>query len=129
MYKRPPLRHQAHKVRYAFDMTIDVDWVCVASQAKMLNRVKTRQRVCLTQILCIHQIGLTKCYVFVFGFWQGADVNNFDLTIGGHMCNKTIDARGDINMALWIVIVDEPSDQQVLVEIMAPHGSGSVGVI
>lgn len=45
------------------------------------------------------------------------------------MCNKTIDARGDINMALWIVIVDEPSDQQVLVEIMALHGSGSVGVI
>ena len=110
-------------------MTIYSAWVCVVSQAKMLNRVKTRQRVCLTQILWIHQIGLTKCYVFVFGFWQGADVINFDLTIGGHMYNKTIDARGDISMSLWIVIVDEPCDQQVLVEIMTFNGSGSVGVI
>ncbi len=69
----------------------------------MLNRVNTRQRICVTQILWTHQIGLTKYYFFVFGFWQGADVNNFDLTIGDHMCNKTIYARGDINMALWIV--------------------------
>jgi hypothetical protein len=95
----------------------------------MLNRVKTRQRVCLAQILWVHQIGLSKYYVVVFGFLQGADVNNFDLTIGGHMCNKTIDARGNINMALWVVIVDEPCDQQILVEIMALNGSSSVGVI
>jgi len=95
----------------------------------MLNRVKTGQRVCLTQILRIHQISLTKCDVFEFGFWQGADVNNFDPTIGGHMCNKTIHAGGDINMALWIVVVDEPCDQQVLMDIMALNGSGSVGVI
>jgi hypothetical protein len=45
------------------------------------------------------------------------------------MYNKTIDARGDISMSLWIVIVDEPCDQQVLVEIMTFNGSGSVGVI
>ncbi|WP_347837091.1 hypothetical protein [uncultured Planktomarina sp.] len=45
------------------------------------------------------------------------------------MCNKTIDARGNINMALWIVIVDEPCDQQVLVDILAFNGSSSVGVI
>jgi hypothetical protein len=45
------------------------------------------------------------------------------------MCNKTIHARGDVNMALWIVVVDEPCDQQVLMDIMALNGSGSVGVI
>ena len=83
----------------------------------------------LTQILWIHQISLTQFDVFMFRIWQGVDVNSFDLTIGGHMCNKSIDARGYINTALWIVVVDEPCDQQVLMEIMALTGFGSVGVI
>ena len=95
----------------------------------MLNRVKTGQRVCLTQILRIHQISLTKCDVFEFGFWQGADVNNFDLTIGGHMRDKAINTRSDINMAFGIVVVDDPCDQQASMEIMALTGFGSVGVI
>ena len=95
----------------------------------MLNRMQTRQRTCLTQTLWIHQINLTEFDVFMFRIWQGADVNSFDLTIGGHTCNKSIDARGDINMALWIVVVDEPCDQQVLMEIMAITGFDSVGVI
>ena len=91
--------------------------------------MQTRQRTCLTQTLWIHQINLTEFDVFMFRIWQGADVNSFDLTIGGHMCNKSIDARGYINTALWIVVVDEPCDQQVLMEIMALTGFGSVGVI
>ena len=91
--------------------------------------MQTRQRTCLTQTLWIHQINLTEFDVFIFRIWQGADVNSFDLTIGGHTCNKSIDARGDINMALWIVVVDELCDQQVLMEIMAITCFGSVGVI
>ena len=91
--------------------------------------MQTRQRTCLIQILWIHQINLTEFDVFMFRIWQGADVNSFDLTIGGHTCNKSIDARGDINMALWIVVVDEPCDQQVLMEIMAITCFRSVGEI
>ena len=91
--------------------------------------MQTRQRVCLTQILGIHQVSLTEFDVFMFRIWQGAHVNHFDLTIAGHMRDKAINTRGDINMAFGIVVVDDPCDQQVLMEIMALTGFGSVGVI
>jgi hypothetical protein len=45
------------------------------------------------------------------------------------MRDKAINTRSDINMAFGIVVADDPCDQQVLMEIMALTGFGSVGVI
>jgi hypothetical protein len=47
----------------------------------------------------------------------GANVEDFDRTKGGYVCDKTIHPRADINMATGVAFKNLSCNQKILMEI------------
>lgn len=115
------------QVGNADSMPIRVDGVSVSSQTEVFQGVQAGHRVIesVQPLVEVQKITLDELDGLVADC-QRSHIHYFNGAERGYMRHKTVDAASDINVPSGVGLMDQPRDEQILMEVMSLGNAGLI---
>lgn len=118
--KRAAGFQQSMKAIQAFDMALEIDWIAIASKAKVLDGMQTGKGIGVAKHSRRrrHQVRLFEQNVAYLGI-HWTDIQHLDGPKSGYVRYETVYARANIDMSFWAALEDAPRYEQVLMKVVS----------